>query len=291
MEPINSCWLHFSVYCEMKNWKLFLSNCLAPFISTSSMEPLAGKYLIFFSEERGEHIQLSFQVTEEDAKLFLDRFSLLTKKFLSNFPPGEITLPPSAGKFMLDFPLNHIFYGLHQAEGQNSPEILLNFQQSFSLAIIEALKNEVIDKEVIETFYTYAGHTFFSAFEQVYPDLLVLIEKLLQEVEKNHSEKEIQSMNYFYLTNRTAFRGLLEDIRSIKEDNSDFPWLFKWKTDCVKLLSQVSDNHIEFAISAYSKILEQLNLAGNRSFSVNWLLLMSAKLEPSLEKIPGAHPG
>jgi hypothetical protein len=152
----NFTWVTCSLFCSRSHWNHLL-NAIESFLNYRHNKAHIKNWLVELNYLCGENIRFAFFIPSEQCEHLALETNTWFKTFFSkaNFPAGEPELPLK--DIFLPFPQNTVQYGLYRPDITSSTELTSKnlLRTSLSNIMIEALKTEDIDDEVILTFTYY----------------------------------------------------------------------------------------------------------------------------------------
>jgi hypothetical protein len=270
-------WLYASLFCSKNHWNALLAKGINPFISCLLRKNKLTSFHVQLSYASGENIRLSLLTEAAEAEELAKRMDRYFKDFFSDagFPKKEPQLPV-VGVF-LPFPANTIQYGLYSlSPNENANAVDKNdFRKEFSILIIEALGEKIIDEETILTFAFYL-HVAWLKTMAAFSDNQ---EELVQLYDQGASALKAGAMDPQFLINKYADnQDILHEItQDILRHGSDVAcgspaWLGRWMQFCEGVTEKAwclpAGQKVKFK-AAHSQVArlinEQLGLTENMS--------------------------
>jgi hypothetical protein len=249
----NLTWLTCSLFCSRDHWNHLLK-AIDSFPYYRDVQDHGKPCLVEFNYLFGENIRLAFLMPEEECKHFALQTDTWFKSFFSkaNFPVSKPVLPLKG--IFLPFPQNTIQYGLYRPEvlyppGQKYKHLL---HSSLSHIIIEALKTEEIDDEMILTF-TYYLH--ISLIKTILKGNLASVTEVYNCYNNSFPENEETAIITDNMKNMLA----IADSIFNPQTREDIPgWLQQWISVCdMQMKMELTSANTFYA--KYSRIVNQIH--------------------------------
>lgn len=268
-------WISVSIFSKQKNWNFILINGIKPIMGNFIQTGNVIKYAVEFNYLRGSNIRLSILANKSNIKKFITSLNAHLKSFLlNNNMLVEMPTLPVNGIFM-PYPFNTIQYGLHSPDilnkvGVNGKELVslgneqYSFYQVLSEIIIEALREEEIDDELIVTFSFYLH--------------LILMNCVCMKFSVNHhifssSYDLFQNVDNELLSKDFLVQKFSENMEVLKEIKSDAfhngrsvlvespAWIKKWEITCLSEIGRQEKAELVRNDSSiiYFNIVESIN--------------------------------
>lgn len=236
-------WLITSIFCNKSHWNELL-NEIETFLNDMSFEKYNGALLLEFNYLCGENIRFALLVPEENANNFAKQTDKYFKHFFleshfSSIMPGL----PIEGIF-LPFPENTIQYGLYKPVEINGVEGVRSdlFRSSLSFIMIDALKMECIDNEILLTFVFYLRMALIKiAIEGGYSSPVEIYNFYFNDSNSLLGDTDKNLINSIVADNKEKLFEIAESIiNPLKKDNIPC-WLKKWMDVCKKEMGYKSE--------------------------------------------------
>ncbi|HTR30744.1 MAG TPA: hypothetical protein VMH27_15845 [Puia sp.] len=272
-------WLHSSIFYNRRQWNSLLAGGIAPFCSAAAREGRLKRFIVHFNEQRGQNVRVAFEVKKTFERPFLARLSDYFTNYLGLHPssPPEQILP--IRNFIGDFPVNKVFYHLYDLQrsclNPACEEALQEFRHKFSDAMIIALAEEVIEPDLIETFFLYAGLTLLASFLDLSPPGCAA--DLRARCLQNLGQHDLHRIERLMMEFSNVLHEITADIREGTDSGTALGWLNNWRDACRNLteLSSSLDKpfHIDLFMLAMESLASQTNIPISRSRILMWSMV------------------
>jgi len=246
-------WLSVSLFSHKNQWNKLLSRAVVPFVSKNAY--LNG-FTIEFNYLSGENIRLSLLTDEENAP----GLAKLADKYFNNYflnaglPEHELKLPVN-GIFM-PFPSNTIQFGLYPPK-KITADKLDNYSPSlhFSQIMLYALKDDVIDDEIILTFVFYLRMGLIKMINSAYPNFVNDLKNRaipLDTVSGKTAESKVNTLKFEEV--KETLIEITRDIFEVARTTYLPGWFKQWMAICKENMSDELT-----ASSVYVKMLSLID--------------------------------
>jgi len=249
-------WLSVSLFSHKNQWNKLLSRAVVPFASKNAY--LNG-FTIEFNYLSGENIRLSLLTDEENAP----ELAKLADKYFNNYflsaglSEQELKLPVNG--IFIPFPSNTIQFGLYPPK-KITADKLDNYSLSlhFSQIMLYALKDDVIDDEIILTFAFYLRMGLIKMASPVYPQLVNDLKSRaipLNAVSSKTAESKINTLKFEEV--KETLIEITRDIFDVDRTPHLPVWFKQWMVICKENMNKYGDEVT--ASSIYIKMLSLID--------------------------------
>ena len=226
----NYSWLVTSLFCKKSNWGKLLAE-IDIFLNKWSENRFLNTYLLEFNYLSGENIRFALLAPAEFADFFAKQ---LDKYFKDAFLRSGLSINsaiPAADSIFMPFPENTIQYGLYVPDDIYE----LNkhsFTPKLSELMLEGLKKEEIDDDLIITFGLYLTLVFIKVFIKDRPQLVAeLLNFYTSSDNEGNAGLEMTQNNIEILS------GIIIDIFDFYQESNAPCWLQEWSEVCESLIA------------------------------------------------------
>lgn len=227
----NYSWLATSLFCRKSNWGKLLAEI--DFFLNKWSENRLSTYLLEFNYLSGENIRFALLAPAELADFFAKQ---LDKYFKDAFLRSGLSINsaiPAADSIFMPFPENTIQYGLYVPDDIYELN-KYSFAPKLSELMLEGLKKEEIDDDLIITFGLYLTLVFVKVFIKDRPQLVA---ELLNFYTSSDNERNVGLERTQFANNIEILSGIIIDIFGFYQESNAPGWLQKWSEVCKSLIA------------------------------------------------------
>jgi len=271
-------WLSTSLFCPKINWRYVLCDGIKPFLKSNSCRKYLVSCLIEFNYLGGENIRFSLLTQEENIASFIACVDSFFKNYFFSIENNKTEQPSSSDRVFLPFPANTIQYGLYTPVQIIDADVdRFSIPVQLSVFILEALKEEDIDDEIILTFGYYLSMSLIKTLIKNYPAITSALLKLYEVDSDSHVDLDTPFIKSEFEKNRAILFTVADDI--INHRIEQLPgWVQKWTRFCDKEMKKevsfLSADDIPFnfhrQVSFY--IHKQLGINENTAVLLSWFI-------------------
>jgi hypothetical protein len=271
----NYTWLATSLFSRKNRWGNLLGE-IELFVNKWMNKNHTNNYLLEFNYLSGENIRFAFLSASEHTGCFVKQMDEHFKYFfLNSGNPENEPLLPTAGIFM-PFPQNTIQYGLYM------PVIISDLKEiekysiqiELSAIIIEALRQEEINDEVILTFSYYLIIAFIIILIR---NGLFLKAELIAFYSDSESNNDIECTSSKFSDNKEILFEITNSIINSNQAGDRPSWLEKWINVCEieiknNFLFTSQSNFMATHLRIKSLIYKHLGISGKMKFLLSYFI-------------------
>jgi len=148
---------NIAIYYSKQRWTQLLKDCLAPLIQSLEKEGICNKYVLYFSEEQGEHIRLVLYL-QEIASHMTSTYLAHIQRFLDTHPTQQPAKSlPFHDSFFLDLPNNRVYVNSFKRSFPYTTQLdslqITSIRKEISSLMLDAFADNLVNRESLFNFY------------------------------------------------------------------------------------------------------------------------------------------
>lgn len=271
------------IYYTRTDWHLILQDAIIPILH-ASMDRIR-TWNIRFESKQGDHITISLAFFEESTFLEMDLLEQLAE-YIKTRPSTTIPIKPPFRSFFMNFNNNTVMLSDENIFSEALYDRYSKYRMNLSNAIINALKDDVIDSESLLTLLIYLQLGYLKAkYSEVVDSYVFLI----------NFKSYITNLNSGWVSNEKYLTPEKSD-----EENEDFiceiidlvylkgdlpielVWLCEWINTCGEINIDEKNSDFQFLCKL---ICEHTGLDINRALALSTDIILRSFLKKMVASV------